>query len=154
MNKETLKLILKAGLITGTLDGLSASIQYVIVTGKNPILVFQYISSAVFGQDAFSSAGAYGPLGILFHYIIATGWSALFIIAYPRLPLLRGNVAVTAVIYGVFVWCMMNLVIVPMTRIPSRPFNLTSAAIAAGILIVAIGLPLAVLSKKNISRGE
>ncbi|MGE0588366.1 MAG: hypothetical protein AB7O48_07300 [Cyclobacteriaceae bacterium] len=148
MNKDTLKLILKAGLITGTLDGLSASIQYVIATGNNPILVFQYISSAVFGQDAFASAGAYGPLGILFHYVIATGWSTLFIMAYPRVSLLRGNVAVTAVIYGIFVWCMMNLVVVPMTRIPARPFNVSSAAIAALILIVAIGLPLAIIGKK------
>lgn len=152
MNKDTLRLVAKAGLITGTLDGLSASLQYVIVTGKNPILVFQYISSAVFGQDAFSSADAYGPLGILFHYIIATGWSTLFIMAYPKVSLLRGNIAVTAVIYGIFVWCMMNLVIVPMTRIPARPFNLTSAAIAAGILIVAIGLPLAIIGKKYLQR--
>ncbi|HNP95403.1 MAG TPA: hypothetical protein PKJ63_07230 [Cyclobacteriaceae bacterium] len=150
MNKDTLKLIAKAGLITGTLDGLSASIQYVIVTGNNPILVFQYISSAVFGQEAFSSAGMYGPLGIVFHYIIATGWSTLFIMAYPRVSLLRRNVAITAVIYGIFVWCMMNLVIVPMTRIPARPFNITSAAIAAGILVVAIGLPLAIIGKKSL----
>jgi hypothetical protein len=40
----------------------------------------------------------------------------------------------------------MNRVVVPQTKIVQAPFQLKNAAIAAGILIVAIGIPLSFIS--------
>lgn len=40
----------------------------------------------------------------------------------------------------------MNYVVVPQTKIVQAPFQLKNAAIAAGILIVAIGIPLSYLA--------
>jgi hypothetical protein len=45
-------------------------------------------------------------------------------------------------LYGMIIWSVMNLLVVPQTKIGHRPFVLKNAAIAAGILIVAIGIPL------------
>ena len=48
-------------------------------------------------------------------------------------------------LYGLFVWIVMNLLVVPLTRIP--PFSITFAKAAENIIILmlAIGLPLALI---------
>jgi hypothetical protein len=56
---------------------------------------------------------------------------------------------VTGLIYGVFVWVMMNRVVVPLSLIPKRPFHFTKeSAIQMGILMLCIGLPVSLMAKK------
>jgi len=148
LKSPNLSLIIRAGLLAGTLDGLAASLNFYISNGKNPIIVFQYIASAVFGKTAYADTIVYGLLGILFHYMVAFGWTILFMFTYPRLSVLRKNVFVTAVLYGLFVWIMMNMIVVPLTRIPVVPITIESALTQASILVVAIGLPLSWLASR------
>jgi hypothetical protein len=46
------------------------------------------------------------------------------------------------------VWLVMNQVVLPLSNITQRQFDLTKAAIAAAVLIVAIGLPLSFLAHR------
>jgi hypothetical protein len=62
------------------------------------------------------------------------------------------NAIITAVAYGLFVWCVMNLVVVPSTQIGSRPVELTNALINIAILIVCIGLPLSLIARAYYSK--
>ncbi|NOT76362.1 MAG: hypothetical protein HOP08_15645 [Cyclobacteriaceae bacterium] len=151
-NQGLISAIIVAGLIAGTLDILSAFTSFYISTGKSPVIVLNYISSAVFGKEAYSGGGMMSAVGLLFHYIIAFGWTILFFILYPKLSFLRGNKFVVGLAYGVFVWVMMNQVIVPMTQIPARPFNLNGAITNAIILMFAIGLPVSILANRYYSR--
>ncbi|HRH60078.1 MAG TPA: hypothetical protein PL045_05880 [Chitinophagaceae bacterium] len=43
----------------------------------------------------------------------------------------------------------MNLIVVPLSNSPKFPFDAARAAIAASILIVCIGIPLAFMAKSN-----
>jgi hypothetical protein len=62
------KTIAWAGLLVGTLDKLSAIVNFKIATGKDPVLIFQYIASGVFGKEAY--IGSLMPvLGLIFHFI-------------------------------------------------------------------------------------
>jgi hypothetical protein len=45
--------------------------------------------------------------------------------------------------YGVLVWAVMNLVVLPLSRVRRGPFQPGQAAVAVAILILCIGLPLA-----------
>ncbi len=139
--------ILLAGLIAGTCDITAACTQFYLKTGKSPILVAQYIASAVFGKEAAYS-GDIGMIiiGFLFHYMVAFGWTIVFFVAYPRLSFLRGNKIVVGIVYGAFVWVMMNQVIVPMTLIGRGPFNLMNAAQAMAILMACIGIPISLVA--------
>lgn len=142
------------GLIAGTMDITAACIQFAVKTGKSPVLVLQYISSAIFSkEEAYSGSMVYPVLGLLFHYLIAFIWSAIFYFIYPRVGLQKINKFFLAIVYGIFVWVCMNRIVVPSSRIPAVPFNLNNAIQAAAILIICIGLPISLrVSKYNSSK--
>lgn len=141
---SNIKIILFAGFLVGSLDILSAFVDYYIQTGKGPEGVLKFVASGVFGQSAFSGGAMMIFSGLLFHYIIAFCFTIFFIWLYPRLPFLSKNIIVTAVMYGLFVWLLMNLVVVPLSNVPKTPFPFFKIVKGLLILICLIGLPLAV----------
>jgi hypothetical protein len=118
--KPLLKTIAWVGLLAGTLDILSACLQAYIVRGTSPETVLRYIASGAFGKAAFTGGWGMALTGLLF----------------------------TAIVYGIFIFVVMNMVVLPLTKIQRASFQIDKAAIAAGILIVAIGLPLSFFARR------
>ncbi len=144
--------IVLTGLVAGTMDIVTATSWFTIRTGNNPVRVLQYISSAAFDKDlAYSGNILMIFLGLLFHYLIAYSWTFLFYLAYPRIGLLRANKFVVGIGYGIFVWTIMNRVVLPLSRIPAITFDINQASIAASILIVCIGLPISIMASRYYS---
>jgi hypothetical protein len=140
--RKLFKAILVTGLLAGTLDALAAIINFYIATGKNPITVFVYIASGAVGKQAYADSKTIALLGLFFHYCFAIIFSAFYFLMYPRLKFLRWNKINAAVIYGIFVWLVMNLVVVPLSRTTRLPFHISNALLAVIILIVCIGIPV------------
>lgn len=140
--------VLTTGLIAGTLDIVSACLSAYIQRGMTPEKLLQFVASGLFGADAFTGGAIMAVAGLVMHFMIATSWTLLFYLLYPRLPILRKNKILAGVIYGAFVWVMMNGVILPFTNIPKSPFNLTSALIGMVILVLMIGMPNAFRAPK------
>lgn len=131
-----------AGIIAGTLDILAAFIQYYIKTGKGPAGVLKFIASGVFGESAFTSDSIMIVAGLLFHFIIAIAFTVFFFWLSSKLPLLLHYKFITAVLYGVFTWCIMQFIVLPLSNAPKLPLSLKGAATAVSILIVCIGFPV------------
>jgi hypothetical protein len=147
--------IITTGLLAGTCDIVAACTQFYIKTGKSPILVGQYIASALFGKEtAYSGDVSMIILGFLFHYVVAFGWTILFFMAYPKISFLRGNKVIAGIVYGAFVWVMMSQVVVPMTLIGRGAFNFTNAAQAMAILMVCIGIPISLMANRFYKAGQ
>jgi len=141
--KNVLLTILWVGFLVGLLDLTSAFIQTKIMfPARSPFGVLRYIASAVFGKERANSDDSMYFFGALFHFIIAYSFTTVFFLVYPHTRLLSKNRLLTGLFYGLIIWAIMNLIIVPQTKIGSRPFVLKNASIAAGILIIAIGIPL------------
>jgi hypothetical protein len=134
--------IITAGLVVGTLDISAAFTHYFLKTGKNPVDVLKFVASGFFGGDAFTDGAEMIVAGLAFHYFIVFSFTMFFFLLFPKLNFLAKNKIITGILYGVFVWCVMNLIVVPLSKIPQRPFNLSSALINMAILIVCIGIPL------------
>jgi len=143
--------ILLTGLIAGTLDATAAILNFIISTHKNPAVIFQYIASGVFGPKAFSG-DSYIVIGILFHYLIAYLFTAFFFLIYPYIGGIAKNKVLTAVIYGVFVWLVMNFIVVPLSDVPKSPFNAKGVILGIAFLIVCIGLPNAFMAGRFYNR--
>jgi hypothetical protein len=143
------KAILSISLIAGTLDLVTA----IIVYQANPIRLLQGIASGAFGREAAFSGGVLmSASGLLFHYIIATSWTTLFFLLYPKFKILSKNAVVTGLLYGVVVWTGMNLIVLPyLSLIPQRAFDLSGALIGMSILMVMIGLPVSILTQRYYS---
>ncbi|AYB32772.1 hypothetical protein [Chryseolinea soli] len=148
------KAIILAGLLAGTMDILSAFIHFYIVAGGSPVIVLHYIASAVFGKEAYAGGAGMALTGLLFHYIIAYGWTVLYFLAFPYLSFLAKNKYVSGVLYGAFVWVCMNKIVVPLTLVKMGPFDVAKAALQMGILMVCIGLPIAILADRFYKRGK
>ena len=137
--------IILTGLLAGTLDAIAA----IVVSQASPAAVFKFIASGAFGAGkAFSGGDIMIVWGVLFHYFIALSWTVLFFFMYPALPWMRKNKYITGLLYGIFVWIIMNRVVIPLSEIPQRPFNLKGALTGMSILMVAIGLPISILTHR------
>jgi len=142
-------LIIRAGLIAGTLDICLAFLYSYIKRGTTPAKVLQYISNTVFKKAAFTEPVVLSAMGMLIHFAIAMGWTLFFFMIYCKLKLFRANALVTGVAYGLFVWTMMNTMFLPLWNSKPYIFNAESFVLNAGILIIAIGLPLSCMAKQQ-----
>ena len=141
------KTILFAWLLAGSLDILSAFVDYYIRTGKGPAGVLKFIASGVFGKAAFGGEESMVWMGLLLHFVIALLFTTVFFLLYPRLKFLHIDIALSAIIMGISTWLIMNLVVVPLSNTPKYAFNPANAIKAMLILIFMIGFPLSVIFK-------
>lgn len=140
--------IVLTGLLAGTLDATAALLQYVIATGENPLIVFTYIASGVFGPPAFEGGFAMVIWGMLFHYTIAFSWTALFFLISRRVKALTSHKIAASVAYGIVVWTIMTQVVVPLSNVHPVSHTLPEKILAVVILILCIGAPNAWMAGK------
>jgi hypothetical protein len=139
--------VLKAGLLVGTLDIIAAGLHYALQTGgKPPWPVLLYIASGIFGPEAFRGGIALMLAGLFLHYCIAFAFTAFFYWKFNRLRRYARSTILLGVGYGLLIWAVMNLVVVPLSNVPPQPFALGNALINVAILIICMGIPLAVMA--------
>jgi hypothetical protein len=148
--KLPLKTILLAWLLVGTLDITSATIQFMIMGGTNPVNILVYISSAIYGPQAKEiGPPSMAILGLALHYLIALIWTVIFFILYPRIQLMSKNRVITGIVYGYFMQLIMSQVVVKLSNTVKRPFSFEAFLISGAILVVAIGLPLSFIAYRH-----
>lgn len=146
--QSPVKTVLLAGFIAGTLDILSAII---FLAKGNWRGTLKYVASGAFGNVAKEGGREMIVYGALFHYIIAFSFTIAFFIAARYIYFLWKNPVVTGLLYGIFVWAFMSYVVLPFTQIPSHPFSFSSAWKNILILMLAIGLPVSLITAKYYS---
>lgn len=146
--KPLLKTIAWVGLLVGTLDILSAFVHFYMVSGTSPEIILRFIARAAFGKQALTGGWQMPLIGLLFHYIIAYSFTILFFLLYPAVKLMSKSIVLTAIVYSIFIFVVMNLLVLPLTKITRSPIQLDKAAIDTLILVVVIGLPLAIVARK------
>ena len=141
------EIVIPSGILVGILDGAAAVIQ-TLAYGGDPVMVFQFIASGVFGNDAFSGGLPMAFYGLIFHLCIAMTWTTLFFLIYPKLELFSKNRFITGLGYGLFIWLVMTRIVLPLSNVPQVPFRISSAIIEIVILMTVIGLPLSFIANK------
>jgi hypothetical protein len=109
------------------------------------------VASGWFGRDAAFAGGAgTAAAGLGFHFLIAFTITAIFFAAASRMRWLVERPLVTGPLYGIGVYCVMNYVVIPLSKIGPRPFPPMSVFIS-GLLVhmFVIGLPIALGARKR-----
>ena len=151
--KSKTKAILTSWLIAGTLDVSTAIIVYSVILNKIPAkILLQSIASGIFKAQAFEGGMKMALIGLIIHYCIAFCFAITYFYLYPRLSFLKKNMIISGILYGVIVWAIMNLLVLPMVFSHLSPMTFKSAAIAMSILIVMIGLPIAIITDRFYKR--
>lgn len=147
--KSTTQAIIWAALVGGTLDAAAGVIVYLIYFGMNPLQVLQYIASGVFGPKVINGSFVYVIAGLVFHYIISFVVAAIYFGAASRIKFLVTQKIIAGLSFGLGIWLVMNLLVLPNSNIPQSPFNASLAAIEIIWHIVLVGLPIALVIAKH-----
>jgi hypothetical protein len=140
-------MLIITGIVAGTLDGVAAVINAYLSNDVGPVRVFQFIASGVFGRDAFAHSFM-AIWGIVFHYLIATVWSGIFLLSYNRLKLHKIGVTLNALLYGCIIWVVMNMIVLPLSNVPQGTPDAKRMIIGALILIIAVGFPISYMTSR------
>jgi len=119
VNRDLAFRLARAGLLTGVVDGLFSSILSVAAYHSTVSRLFQGVAAVVLGDEAFSGGAATVALGLVMHFGVAFGWSAVFIFLVLRWSWMRGvvtaphGVVKVASVYGPLIWMVMSLIVIP-----------------------------------------
>jgi hypothetical protein len=134
------------GLIVGTMD-ITSAIIITIARGSTVTRLFQFIASGLLGPKAFRGGTATAALGLGLHFVIAFSLVAVFYAASRYLDFLRRQAVISGIIYGLIVFAVMNLIVLPLSAARPR-HSLSGELIQIGIHMFVIGLPTALLVRK------
>ena|SRR5215213_9389870 len=121
--------LLRAGLVTGVVDGLFASVQS-LINGSTLTRLWQGVASVLLGKSAFAGGTRTALIGVLMHFGVAFAWSAAFLLLVLRWAWLRrvlgtrGGVVKVALVYGPLIWVVMSCAVIPLLL--HRPPNITA----------------------------
>jgi hypothetical protein len=120
VNRDTLSRLLRAGLLTGVTDGLFSSVLVVVFYHSTVARLWQGVASTLLGKEALDGGTPTAVIGVLMHFGVAFGWSAVFLFLILRLPWIRRaltsryGVVKVAAVYGPFIWMVMSLAVIPL----------------------------------------
>ena len=135
---------LVTALIVGTCDITYAIAISYFRSGTSPQRLLQGVASGWFGRAAFDGGWATAAAGLGFHFFIAFTITAIFFFAASKWPALVRQPIVTGPLYGIGVYCVMNYVVIPLSKIGPRPFP-ALVIFVSGLLVhmFVIGFPIA-----------
>ena len=140
--------IFLGGLIAGTLDVLAAFVNSGL-RGVNPTRVLQAIASGLLGVDSFKGGFATAALGLMLHFFIATTATAIYYAASRKLKVLVEQPIVCGLAYGIPVYLVMNLIVLPLSAVPFKiSLALANVVTAVLILMFCVGLPIALVVRR------
>jgi uncharacterized membrane protein YagU involved in acid resistance len=109
------------------------------------VRILQGIASGMLGSRAFAGGAATAVLGLALHYLIALVWTLVFFVAARRFKALRRRPVLVGMVYGVIVWSVMNVIVLPLSAVSQGSFNLGQAVVGTVMLMFCIGLPIALI---------
>jgi hypothetical protein len=134
------------GLIVGAMD-ITAAIIQATSRGATAMRLLQFVASGLIGQKAFQGGAGTAALGLGLHFVIAFTLVTVFYIASRSFIFLRRYAVVSGLVYGLIVFGVMNLIVLPLSAARPR-HSLTGDLIQIGIHMFIIGLPTSLLVRR------
>jgi hypothetical protein len=141
--------LLLGALTVGVLDILDAFIFFGF-RGVPPLRILQAIASGVLGREAAVEGGlATAALGLVLHFCIALIIVAVFHAVSRKVPILTRYPLVLGALYGIAVYFIMTLVVVPSSAIGAVRALPSLPVLVNGLLIHAmgVGIPAALFAR-------
>lgn len=111
--------LLRAGILTGISDWLFAVALFTLFYHITFTRLWQGVAAVPLGPRAIGGGSIYTWIGVLFHFLVAFTWSAIFLFLFMRSQSLRRTAASPygvfkiAAVYGPLIWVVMSLIVIP-----------------------------------------
>jgi magnesium-transporting ATPase (P-type) len=135
--------IVVGGGIAGTLDMIAAFLIYGWGTPRA-------IASGLLGSAALHGGVPAWILGVVLQFVIAYSAATVYCLSSRRLAFLKDNFFVCGLFYGIAVFLVMNLIVVPLSAAPFKSSTFKLAGLIQGLLLhmFIIGLPIAYSARR------
>lgn len=134
--------ILAGGAVAGALDLTSAFITF----GPG---VPRGIAAGLLGPQARSGGAGVWILGVFLHFFIAFSAATIYCLTSRKLTFLKEHFVVCGMFYGIAVFLVMNLVVLPLCAIHfTGPYQLRGLLQGLIVHMLIIGLPIAYFARR------
>jgi hypothetical protein len=119
MIRRPIPLLVRAWLVTATVDSLFSSALNVFAYHSTVALLWQRVASTLLGPEALNGGARTVLIGLLMHAGVALAWSSVFLIVAMKWPALRAairtpaGVVAVAALYGPVIWMVMSFAVIP-----------------------------------------
>ena len=148
----SLRRVLLAATVVAAADLLDAIIVWVVIFQKATVpRILQSIATGLLGPESFNGGAATALLGLVLHFVVALGWTLVFLLLLHQWPWLRRWTAssrgavVAGLIYGAVVWLLMDGVVLPLSRARVTPVTAPWFWIQLATHPFVVGLPIALI---------
>jgi hypothetical protein len=117
LSRATVRAILTAGFIAGTIDIGAACVIYTV----GPVVILKAIAGGILGPASFRGGAAVAALGLVLQWLMSWIIAAVYLVATAKMPIVRRNWILSGLAYGVVVLVVMNYVIVPLSAVGHSP---------------------------------
>jgi hypothetical protein len=140
-----LKAIVVGGLLAGAADMSYALIWFSGVKGVPWMKIPQSVAGGLIGKTSFDGGMATVALGMGLHWLVAFIWATIFVIAARRFfPALLRNSVPVGLLYGAFVYFVMNWVVLPLDAMHTKPHFAPWDTWLTGLAVHMFGIGLAI----------
>jgi len=148
MSRGCAQATLVGGLIGGAGD-LAYALVWAGMHGTSPMKLLQVVASGAFGQAAFDGGVTTAAAGLGFHFLMSLAWAGVFAFAARRRPMLTARPVLSAGAFGLLVFLVMRLVVLPLSAFPFpvtfKPLG-TTLDLASHVFLFA--LPIVAASRR------
>ncbi|RPH71683.1 MAG: hypothetical protein EHM78_06390 [Myxococcaceae bacterium] len=148
--------VLLAAAVVAAADLLYAIVVWVVIFQRSTVQrILQSIASGLLGPASFQGGNATAALGLLLHFVVALGWTLVFLVLLLRWPRLRAWTASTrgtvlaGFVYGAAVWLLMDGVVLPLSRARVVPPTIPWFWIQLAMHPFVVGLPIALILRRR-----
>lgn len=144
--------VLAGGSIAGALDILFA-ITFAYVKGSSAERLLQTVASGLLGESSYAGGWAAAGLGLCLHFLISYLFACIFLVAAQSLRFLSGRPLVSGILFGVAVFFVMRLLVLPLSAFP-HPITFRPLAWGLDLLshMFLFGVPISLAIRRAVFR--
>lgn len=148
--RSTIWALLVGGSIAGALDILFA-ITYACVRGSSAQSLLQTVASGLLGESAYSGGWAAAGTGLGLHFLISYLFAGGFLVAARSLRILAERPLVSGVLFGIGVFFVMRLLVLPLSAFP-HPVTFSPMAWGLDLLshMFLFGVPISLANRRAV----
>lgn len=151
MPRRAFSSIVLGGLVAGAFDITYATVFSYFRSGVPPTRILQSVASGLLGSEAYEGGAPTAALGLALHFFIALVAAAIYVFASQYLPVLVRKPLLAGSVYGIVIYAVMNLVVIPLSRFPRKP-SYPLPVLITGLLVhmFLIGVPIAFAARRRV----
>jgi len=132
------------GLVAGALDIAFAAVLFRVSAER----VFQSVAAGLMGREAAVAGGMEtAAIGAAAHFFISFVAAAIYVLASTPFPILLRRAVMGGLVFGVCVWAVMNLLVVPNSMAKPAPIAWPTTPIMIAGHMLFFGLPIALITR-------